>query len=55
MRIDYLAMPGIENDTAQRGATLITIGSDSSFNIKQVKLTDIQKSNNVLNNIKNVF
>lgn len=42
MSIDYLAMPGIENDTKQRGGTLITLHEDSSFDVEQVKLTDIQ-------------
>lgn len=37
MSIDYLASPGIENKTNQRGATLITIKNDSSFDIKQIK------------------
>lgn len=37
MSIDYLASPGIENKTSQRGATLITIKNDSSFDIKQIK------------------
>lgn len=42
MSIDYLASPGIENKTEQRGATLITIKNDSSFDIKQVKLDTIK-------------
>lgn len=41
MSIDYLAMPGIENKTEQRGGTLITLHNDSSFDIKQIKLTEI--------------
>lgn len=41
MSIDYLAMPGIENDTAQRGGTLITLHGDSEFDIEQVRLADI--------------
>ena len=41
MSIDYLAMPGIYNDTEQRGATLITINNDSSFDVNQIKLTEI--------------
>ena len=44
MSIDYLAMPGIDEDTAQRGATLITCHSDSTFDIEQVPLTSIQKN-----------
>lgn len=34
--IDYLAMPGIDKDTERRGATLITVHEDSSYDIKQV-------------------
>lgn len=41
MSIDYLAMPGIENDTEQRGAELITLHSDSSWELEQIPLTDI--------------
>lgn len=41
MSIDYLAMPGIENDTAQRGAELITIHPDSSWDLVQIPLTSI--------------
>lgn len=43
MSIDYLAMPGISKDTKQRGATLITLHEDSTYDIKQVPLTSIQK------------
>lgn len=43
MSIDYLAMPGIENDTKQRGAELITLHADSSWEIEQVPLMSIQK------------
>lgn len=43
MSIDYLAMPGIENDTAQRGGTLITVHADSSYDIEQLPLTEITK------------
>lgn len=42
MSIDYLAMPGIENDTAQRGAELITIHADSSWDLEQIPLTSIE-------------
>lgn len=42
MSIDYLAMPGINKDTEQRGATLITLRENSDFDIEQIKLTDIQ-------------
>lgn len=38
MSIDYLAMPGIEDDTAQRGAELITIHSDGSWELEQIPL-----------------
>ncbi len=41
MSIDYLAMPGIENETQQRGAELITIHSDSSWDLEQIPLTSI--------------
>lgn len=39
--IDYLAMPGIDRDTAQRGATLITVRRDGSFEITPCRLTDL--------------
>ena len=42
MSIDYLAMPGIENDTAQRGAELITIHPDGTWDLRQIPLTSIQ-------------
>lgn len=42
MSIDYLAMPGISNDTKQRGGTLITIHEDSSYDIKQIPLNSIK-------------
>ena len=41
MSIDYLAMPGIENDTAQRGGELITIQSDGSWDLRQIPLREI--------------
>lgn len=44
MSIDYLAMPGIENDTKQRGAELITLHKDSSWEVKQLPLTEITNS-----------
>lgn len=40
--IDYLAMPGIEDDTKQRGATLITIAKDGTFTIDPYRLIDIR-------------
>lgn len=43
MSIDYLAMPGIENDTKQRGAELIILHSDSSWDLEQIPLTSITK------------
>ncbi len=43
MSIDYLAMPGIEHDTAQRGAELITLHADGSFDLVQIPLTSISK------------
>lgn len=42
MSIDYLAMPGIDKDTAQRGGELITIGKDGEFEISQIPLTEIE-------------
>lgn len=36
MSIDYLAMPGIEKKTKQRGGTLITLHSDSTIDIEMV-------------------
>ena len=41
LSIDYLAMPGIDKETEQRGAELITLKSNSEFNVEQIKLTDI--------------
>ena len=38
MSIDYLAMPGIEKETKQRGAELITIHSDADWELEQVPL-----------------
>lgn len=42
MSIDYLAMPGIDRSTEQRGAELITVHGDSSFDIGQIRLMDIE-------------
>ena len=42
MSIDYLAMPGIARDTAQRGATLIVLDAEGGMNISQVPLAAIQ-------------
>ena len=41
MSIDYLAMPGIERETKQRGAELITIHSDSTWDLEQIPLESI--------------
>lgn len=41
MSIDYLAMPGIEKETKQRGAELITVHPDSSWDLEQIPLTSI--------------
>ena len=41
MSIDYLAMPGIENDTEQRGGELITIRSDGRWDLMQIPLSNI--------------
>lgn len=40
--IDYLAMPGIEDDVEQRGATLITIDKSGDFEITPYRMIDIQ-------------
>ncbi len=41
MSIDYLAMPGIEYDEEQRGAELITLHPDSTWELTQIPLTQI--------------
>ena len=41
MSIDYLAMPGIENDTEQRGGELITIHTDGSWDLLQTSLDSL--------------
>ena len=41
MSIDYLAMPGISKDDAQRGAELITLHADSSWDVRQIPLSSI--------------
>lgn len=41
MSIDYLAMPGIEDDTSQRGAELITLHRDGTWNLEQIPLISI--------------
>lgn len=41
MSIDYLAMPGIDKDTEQRGGELITIHNNATFDIEQIPLNDI--------------
>ena len=41
MSIDYLAMPGIERETKQRGAELITIHPDSTWDLEQIPLESI--------------
>ena len=41
MSIDYMVMPGIENDTAQRGGELITIRADGSWDLRQIPLGEI--------------
>lgn len=40
--IDYLVMPGIEEDTQQRGATLITIDTKGAFTIDPCRLIDLK-------------
>lgn len=41
MSIDYLAQPGIEKETKQRGAELITLHKDSSWDLVQIPLDSI--------------
>ena len=41
MSIDYLAMPGIAKETKQRGAELITIHNDSTWDLEQIPLESI--------------
>ena len=41
MSIDYLAMPGISRETKQRGAELITIHADSTWELEQIPLDSI--------------
>ena len=41
MSIDYLAMPGIAKETKQRGAELITLRADSSWDVAQIPLDSI--------------
>ena len=43
MSIDYLAMPGIEQESKQRGGELITIHSDSTWDLEQIPLTTIEQ------------
>ena len=43
MSIDYLAMPGIEYETKQRGAELITLHPDGTWNLEQIPLDSISK------------
>jgi len=42
MSIDYLVEPGIARDTKQRGGTLITAHKDSSVDIEQIPLINIE-------------
>lgn len=41
MSVDYLAMPGIEWDTDQRGGTLVTLLPEGELEIEPIRLTDI--------------
>ena len=41
LSIDYLAYPDIEEKTEQRGATLITLFSNSTFKVEQVALNSL--------------
>ena len=45
MSIDYLVMPGIARDTAQRGGTLIVSHYDGSVEIEQIPLTSLNTAN----------
>ena len=40
--IDYLVMPGIEDDLEQRGATLIIINQAGNFGIKPCRFIDLK-------------
>ncbi len=42
MSIDYLAMPGIAKETKQRGAELITIHNDSTWDLEQIPLDTLE-------------
>lgn len=41
MSSDYLATPGIEKDTAQRGGELFTLHPDSGWDVEQIPLLAI--------------
>ena len=41
MSIDYLAMPGIEDDTEQRGGELVTLHEDGTWELEQIPLDSI--------------
>ncbi|MBR4779739.1 MAG: metallophosphoesterase [Lachnospiraceae bacterium] len=41
MSIDYLAQPGIEKETKQRGAELITLHKDGTWDLEQIPLDSI--------------
>ncbi len=43
MSIDYLAMPGIAKHNEQRGAELITLHPDATWDVKQIPLAQIEK------------
>lgn len=43
LSIDYLAMPGIDKDTAQRGAEVITLHENSDYDIEQIHYSDIKR------------
>lgn len=43
MSIDYLATPGTDKSTKQRGGTLITVRPDASYTIEQVPLTSVRQ------------
>ena len=51
MSIDYLAMPGIEKETKQRGAELLTIHSDGTWDLIQTPLDMISDNKFSLENL----
>lgn len=50
LSIDYLAYPGIQKKTEQRGGTLITINENSEFTIEPIKAQGLNLKNVLPNN-----